>query len=261
MREELEDFLKRFGVFKIGIADPKHGFKMAKDGCRPRDVIENCNSVIVFALHAGLDYYTTLNYYQKGDVESRVLNIYRDWVSLQLTDFLKNKGYNAVIPQGFKNEKEMIARLSFKLAAYEAGLGVFGRPSILITPEYGPRVNLGVVLTDASIETDKPLKDFNPCQKCDTCVKLCPINAINRKMPPPKGFNRTRCIQFILQIRDITRKRVRYCGYCYNFCPIGAKIEKTFCMGKWKNLAHLSEKERKKIFQSLKIKREEKQTF
>jgi epoxyqueuosine reductase QueG len=252
MREELEDFLKKFGVFKIGVADPKHGFQMAREGCRPGDIMENCNSVIVFALHVGLDYYTTLNYCQKEDVESRILNIYRDWISFQLASFLQNKGYNAVIPQGFKNEKEMIALLSFKLAGYEAGLGVFGRSNLLITPEYGPRVNLGVVLTNASIEQDKPLRDFNPCQKCDTCVRLCPVNAINGKMPPPKGFNRTRCIRFILQIRDMTRKRVRFCGYCYDFCPVGTKVEKTFCMGKWRNLTHLSERKKKKLLQSLK---------
>ncbi len=90
---------------------------------------------------------------------------------LQLANFLKDKGYDAIIPYGLKDE-EKIARLSFKLAAYEAGLGVFGRSSILITPEYGPRVNLGVVLTDASIKPDIPLKGFNPCEKCDICVRV-----------------------------------------------------------------------------------------
>jgi epoxyqueuosine reductase QueG len=253
MKEELEDFLKKFGAFKIGVADPKHGFKMAKDGCHPRNIMRNCNSVIAFAFHVGLDYYTTLNYYQKEDVESRILSIYGDWVSYKLVNFLKDKGYKALVPHGLKDEKDMIAPLSFKLAAYEAGLGVYGRPSILITPEYGPRVNLRVVLTNASIQPDKPLRDFNPCQKCDTCVRLCPVNAINGKMSPPKGFNRTRCLQFVLQIRDKTDKRVRYCGYCYNFCPVGAREEKTFNLSKWRSLANLNEREREKILQSLKI--------
>jgi epoxyqueuosine reductase QueG len=254
MKEELEDFLKKFGAFKIGVADPKHGFKMARDGCHPRNIMKNCNSVIAFSFHVGLDYYTTLNYYQKEDVESRILSIYGDWVSYKLVNFLKDRGYEAVVPHGLKNEKDMIAPLSVKLAAYEAGLGVYGRPSILITPEYGPRVNFRVVLTDASIQPDKPLRDFNPCQKCDTCVRLCPVNAINGKMPPPKGFARSRCLQFVRQIRDKTDKRVRYCGYCYNFCPVGAREEKTFKLSKWRSLANLSERERKKILQSLKVK-------
>jgi hypothetical protein len=62
IRKEVENFLVKFGVFKVGIADLKRGFKMAFEGCHPRDVMRNCNSVIVFALHVGLDYYTTLEY-------------------------------------------------------------------------------------------------------------------------------------------------------------------------------------------------------
>jgi len=126
MRKEVENFLIKFGAFKVGIADPKRDFKMALRGCHPRDIMRNCNSVIVFALHVGLDYYTTLEYDQKGDVESRVFNIYRDWVCLQLANFLMDKDYEAIVPFGFKNSKDKVARLSFKLAAYEAGLGVYG---------------------------------------------------------------------------------------------------------------------------------------
>ena len=245
MRKEVENFLIKFGAFKVGIADPKRGFKMALRGCHPRDIMRNCNSVIVFALHVGLDYYTTLEYDQKGDVESRVFNIYRDWVCLQLANFLIDRDYEAIVPFGFKNSKDKVARLSFKLAAYEAGLGVYGRQSLIITPEYGPRVNFGVVLTDASIKPDKPLKDFNPCKECYTCAKLCPVKAINARMPPPTGFNRKRCLNFIDNIRQKTEGRVKLCGYCYNHCPAGIIKERTFNLGRWKTLLDLNEKERK----------------
>ena len=251
MKDKLEEFLERFGVFKVRVADPKQGFEMAKSGCHPRDVMKNCNSVVVFALHVGLDYYTTLDYCQKDDVESRVFNIYRDWVSLQLANFLEDKGCDAIIPHGFKDEKEKVARLSFKLAAYEAGLGVFGRPSIVITPQYGPRVNFGVVLTDASIESDNLLKDFNPCKECDICVKLCPINAINKEWPPPKGFDRSRCVQFVYWLREKTKKEIMLCGSCYNNCPVGEKVDKTFRLDKWRTLLDSNEQERKRLLQKL----------
>jgi len=257
IKDELEGFLGKFGVFKVGIADPKKRFEMAKSGCRPRDVMKNCNSVIVFALHVGFDYYTKLDYCQKGDVESRVFSIYRDWVSLQLANFLWEKGCDAVIPHGFKDEKEKIARLSFKLAAYEAGLGVFGRPSILITQEYGPRVNLGVVLTDASIEPDRPLRDFNPCKECDVCARLCPINAIDKELSPPKGFDRSRCVEFVYKIREKTRNKIMLCGYCYNNCSVGEMATRTFRLGKWKTLLDLNELERKRLLQKPDIDRNE----
>ena len=64
-RNEIEDFLRKFGAFKVGVADPEQGFKTAKGGCRPRDVMKNCNSVIVFAFHVGLDYYATLDFARK----------------------------------------------------------------------------------------------------------------------------------------------------------------------------------------------------
>jgi epoxyqueuosine reductase len=255
MKDELEGFLDKFGVFKVGIADPKQRFEMAKSGCHPKDVMKNCNSVIVFALHVGFDYYTTMDYCQKDDVESRVLSIYRDWVSLQLANFLKDKGYNAIIPHGLKDEKAKIARLSFKLAAYEAGLGVFGRPSILITREYGPRVNLGVVLTDASIAPDKPLRGFNPCEGCDICVRLCPINAIDKELQPPKGFDRSRCVQFVYSIREKTKRKIMLCGYCYNNCPLGEVSEETFHLGKWRTLLDLNKLERERLLQKLGIDR------
>ncbi len=257
MRDELESFLKRLGVFKVGVADPEQGFEMVKRGCHPKDVMKNCNSVIVFALHVGLDYYTTLEYYQKGEVESRVLNIYCDWVSSQLADFLRDNGFAAVVPHGYKDDKEKVARLSFKLAAYEAGLGVFGRPSFLITREYGPRVNFGVVLTNALMQPDRPLEDFNPCQECETCVRLCPINAINKEQPPPRGFDRNQCLQFVYQIREKTDRRIRFCGYCYNHCPVGEISQKTFRLGKWKTLLDLNEKERKRLLQSLNVDKNE----
>nr|MDO8100176.1 hypothetical protein [Candidatus Njordarchaeota archaeon] len=254
LRNKIEDFLRRFGAFKIGVADPERGFGMAKEGCHPRDIMRDCRSVVVFVFNVGLDYYTTLDYFQKEDVESRVLNIYAEWVSHRLADLLLEMSCGAVVPSGFKDEKERIARLSLKLAAYEAGLGVFGRPSTLITPQYGPRTNIGAVLTDASIQLDKPLTDFNPCQECDECVKLCPVNAICKELPPPMGFRRSRCLKFVDQIREETNRRIRYCGYCYNCCPAGETVKKTFNLSKWRTLLDLNEQQRRTLLKTLNVK-------
>jgi len=209
--------------------------------------MESCNSVVVFAFHAGLDYYTTFQYYQKN-TESRILNIYRDWVCIQLVDFLRQKGYEALwIPKTYVNEENKIALLSFKLAAYEAGIGVFGRPSIIITPKFGPRVIFGVVLTNALIHPDTPLKNFNPCQECNRCVEFCPVKAIDGEKPPPTGFNREKCLDFVEWIRKKTRRKIMLCGYCYNLCPVGEKAEKTFELNCFNTLFDINEQEREKL--------------
>ena len=247
LKSEIRTFLERFGAYKIGAASINNSFQNAMRSCHPGNIMENCNSVIVFAFHAGLDYYTTIQYYQRN-VESRVLNIYRDWVCMQLVEFLKQKGYEAAwIPKNHVDEENKIAPLSFKLAAYEAGIGVFGRPSIIITPEFGPQVIFGVVLTNALIPLNKPLTNFNPCQKCDKCVEFCPVKAIDREKPPPTGFNRKRCLEFVKWIRNKTDKAIMLCGYCYDQCPIGEKTEKTFHLNQFKTLLDMKESERKKL--------------
>lgn len=251
VKDEIEDFLHEFGVFKVGVADPELGFSNERSCCHPRHIMKNCNSVIVFAFHVGLDYYTTLDYCRKGDLESRVLNIYRDWVAFKLVHFLEDMGYEATAPHGYMDEKMKIARLSFKLAAHQAGIGVFGRPSILITPEYGPRVIFRAVLTNASIQADKPMEDFEPCQECDTCIKLCPVNAIDERWPPPTGFNRERCMQFVYKIREKTDQQIMFCGYCFNRCPVGELSEKAFSLGRLRTLLDLSDSERRKLLQTL----------
>jgi hypothetical protein len=49
IKSGLEGFLGKLGVFKVGIVDPEQRFKMVKTGCHPRDVMKNCNFVVIFA--------------------------------------------------------------------------------------------------------------------------------------------------------------------------------------------------------------------
>lgn len=247
LKNQIKTFLEKFGAYKVGVAGLNDSFQNVARGCHPKNIMENCNSVVVFAFHVGLDYYTTLQYCQR-DVESRILNIYRDWGCMRLVEFLKQKGYEAVeVPKNYIDEENKIAPLSFKLAAYEAGIGVFGRPSIIITPEFGPRTILGVVLTNALISPDKPLKNFSPCQECDKCVEFCPVKAIDREKPPPTGFDRKKCLEFVKWIRKKTERKILFCGYCYNLCPIGKKAEKTFRLDRIITLLDINETETRKL--------------
>src|SRR3972149_543614 len=122
LRKEVDDFLKNLGAFKVGGADPETGFEQALDGCHPKDIMNDCRSVIVYAFNIGMDYYTALDY-EHNDI--RLGHLYRDWTGLQLITFLRKRGYDATeAPRGFADERNKIAPLSFKLAAYEAEIGV-----------------------------------------------------------------------------------------------------------------------------------------
>jgi epoxyqueuosine reductase QueG len=202
--------------------------------------------VIVFATNIGLDYYTATRFQGKM---IRIGHLYTDSLCSQLVWFLREKGYDAVVPFGFYDEKNYIARLSNKLAAYESGIGIYGRPSIIVTPEYGPRVNLGVVLTDAALQPDEKLKEFEPCKDCLVCMKNCPAGAIHEEKPPT-GFDRRRCLEFVLKLREITNNEVMLCGNCYELCPAGQLIKQTLQLTKWKSLLHLEANFKKQVIKA-----------
>ncbi|MEM1582935.1 MAG: hypothetical protein QXK89_10590 [Candidatus Bathyarchaeia archaeon] len=67
---------------------------------------------------------------------------------------------------------------SFRFAAVAAGLGEIGYSKLLLTPEFGPRQRLAMILTDAPLEPD-PIFNGKICDRCMCCVKECPAGAIS----------------------------------------------------------------------------------
>ncbi len=71
------------------------------------------------------------------------------------------------------------APLLEKHIAQRAGLGWIGRQSLLITPEYGSFVVLGVLLLDHQTDNyDTPYEGIG-CAECRACIKACPNGAIS----------------------------------------------------------------------------------
>ena len=72
-------------------------------------------------------------------------------------------------------------RVIAPLVARDAGLGDIGRMGLLMTPELGPRVRLGVVTTDLPLipdqrDDDTSVIDF--CRICQKCAETCPGQSI-----------------------------------------------------------------------------------
>ena len=104
-------------------------------------------------------------------------------ISLETTRMLAGEGAGAIsippyLPVDMASEaKGMKGEINHKTVAAIAGLGGIGLNRLLITPEFGPFVRLGTVVTDASLSADRPL-DKNPCDQCDQCRTACPAEAI-----------------------------------------------------------------------------------
>jgi epoxyqueuosine reductase len=131
-----------------------------------------------------------------------------------------------------------------KDAAVLAGLGCIGKNNLLITPQYGPRVRLRVMLTDADLPSSGFI-DFNPCEDCHMpCRTSCPQDAFAEQMYSKKEYgldelpgrsgvyNRFRC-NLEMNInnsnfeevksgnKNCSGKLVKYCRECELFCPAG----------------------------------------
>jgi epoxyqueuosine reductase QueG len=105
-------------------------------------------------------------------------------ICLKISRLLEKNGYRGVIIPAYlpveMSYKTLGLKgdLNLKHAAAEAGLGSRGISDLLITPDYGPRVRLFGVVTDAELE-HTPKNDTNYCTNCNICIKACPSGAIS----------------------------------------------------------------------------------
>ncbi len=136
-------------------------------------------------------------------------------IAAQLTLLIRNLGYSA--KPHFDGNYEVIC----PLVARDAGLGEFGRMGLLMTPQLGPRVRIGVVTTDVPLIIDSYKVDysvFDFCTKCMKCADNCPSRAISfEKMGEEDGvvrwtINHEACFTFWTIVGTD-------CGKCVQVCP------------------------------------------
>lgn len=164
-------------------------------------------------------------------------NLNEDTISLlgalqkKAVAYLKRKGYRYLLipPDSDRINGKFISKLyplfTHKIAATSAGIGWIGRNGLFISPEYGPRLSLATVLTDAPLKTGKPV-EFSMCGECRLCVEFCPSQAItgkewSREKPFVELIRLSRCILHKKNARTLNGKP--NCGLCINICPYGRK--------------------------------------
>jgi ferredoxin len=136
-------------------------------------------------------------------------------IALQLGYFIRSQGFPA------RAHIDGNYRVIAPLVARDAGLGEIGRMGLLMTPELGPRVRLGVVTTDLPLLPDprfdgRSMIDF--CRICLKCAENCPSKSI--------PFDDRQEIAGALRWRINPDTCFRYwnvigtdCGLCMAVCP------------------------------------------
>ena len=178
----------------IGSMDRFEGAPPESD---PRYLFPEAKSVIglAFRVHRGLyrtmeegthwGMYSSLGYANVNDVHMPV-------VLRELGSFIEDHGYEAVIynntairyninsgvpvREGYPKPNIF---LHFRIAGVICGMGEIGWSNIFLTPEFGPRVRLAFIFTDAELEPD-PIMEPYLCDRCGICVAKCSSGAISK---------------------------------------------------------------------------------
>ena len=150
-------------------------------------------------------------------------------ITLRLSCMLANLHYAALpIPATLTvDEGKLYGMFSNKLAASLSGLGWIGKSCLLITPDRGPRVRWGTVLTNAPLNTGKPVKE--KCGNCIKCVEACPAGAFTGRNFNPEESREIRMLARKCKDYEDARSKdldSSVCGLCIYICPLGLSKEK-----------------------------------
>ena len=216
----IREFARLHGADLVGIA-PVSRFKNAPVGFHPKNIMSGVRSVIVIGMRFPLGLLQAKC--KAATTKAYEIVFHRlDHCAYELSLFIEELGGKAVpVPADSPYEFWDAARqegrgtLSHRHAAVLAGLGNLGKNGILITPEFGNRVNLASIMTDLPLQGD-PLFLRKLCiSSCEKCIEVCPSNAIGKD----GTVDQEKCRRF----HSTTTSRgfrLFACWECRGVCPV-----------------------------------------
>ena len=193
IKSDLKEYAKSIGIPLLGVASVDR-FENISYGLKPDVLLPGAKAVIAFGIPDLKG--TMAGFYQaektgnepvraiygkygRGSTNAVTL-MYATWA---LGQWIETKHNKIAVPT-MTGPWSISRTLSHRHAAVAAGLGEMGYQNAVITPEYGPRVRWGAIVTTLDIEAD-PLYDgpklCDP-EKCGyACVKKCTNDAISEE--------------------------------------------------------------------------------
>lgn len=191
----------------------------------PRLIMPQARSIVV----VGLNYYQgSLPLHDAQKKLGRVARYawgddYHDlmWARLdQLTAFIEDQVGHRVSRRRYVDTGPLLERE----LAVRAGLGWFGKNTMLINPKLGSWLLLGELLLDLELAYDPPFRTDH-CGTCTRCIEACPTGCIL----PDRILDASRCISYLTielkseEMPDELHRSVGDwifgCDVCQQVCP------------------------------------------
>ncbi len=181
-----------------------------------RSVYANAKSAVVVGMnYGGTAPAGPVARYARGDdyhdVMTQRLRALHAWLSSETGRDIGGKAY---VDTGPILERDL---------ARKAGLGWFGKNTMLVNPELGSFFFIGALLIDLELEPDAPF-EADQCGTCTRCLDACPTEAF----VAPRVLDATRCISYLTielkgDIPEVWHKAVGEnvygCDICQDVCP------------------------------------------
>lgn len=203
--EQIKKQAKKLGADIVGIASMDR-FEGAPKQMDPRYIMPEAKSLIAMGFRVmrgslrGIEEGTFFSNYSSMGYGGLTYLYIPDRV-INLCKIIEDEGYEA-IPIGHQSDWRAIDNVGnlkpkfskpvspgkpipdimihLRLAAFAAGLGEIGYSKMFLSPEFGPRNRIGVVLTELELEPDPLYSGPQLCNKCMACVKECPGQCISK---------------------------------------------------------------------------------
>ena len=166
--------------------------------------------------------------YARGDdyhdiIKSKLLGLLK-WLSQRVPERVEGRAY---VDTGPILERDLAQR---------AGLGWFGKNTMLIDPATGSFFFLGLLLIDLELSADSPFLD-DRCGTCRSCLDACPTGALlGRDAKGAPVMDARRCISYLtialrsaipVEFRSAIGNRIYGCDICQEVCPWNERFAET----------------------------------
>ncbi|MCW4003675.1 MAG: hypothetical protein NWE95_07175 [Candidatus Bathyarchaeota archaeon] len=225
LAEEIRTLGLRNGADLVGFVSAEIMELGSPIGHKPSAMMPHAKSVIVLACGKKLNEDRTY-FYRWGPHYSLTYIRLKDEVKQKRQEARRciEKVKNLLVERNFRVATEphgWSGILSFKMACYLSGIGVFGRGDFLVNPQLGPINVLACVVTDATLSCGTPL-EVDVCKDCLICVQACKYGAF-KKVRNHFRWVPEKCRSYDLIMNPVTLKwTYGPCNSkCVNACPIG----------------------------------------